>query len=405
MKKNRCDPIFSKRTAWQLEANPLSQKIQALRAAGRPLWDLTVTNPTQCGFRYLSPALLQAFQDPRNLVYDPQPHGLLAAREALCAFYAKQGVRLEPDQFFLTAGTSEAYSYLFKLLADPGDGLWAPSPSYPLLEYLTGLHDMELHRYPLVMEPACQIDPAFWPEADALGAKALLVVHPNNPTGNYVNSAERQTLLELCARERMAFISDEVFHSFPLEGDAPPAPSFAHTNEVLTFTLGGISKLFGLPQMKLSWIIVTGPEDERREAVARLEIIADTYLSAGTPVQNAAVSWLAHADTMTGEIRQRIRQNLQTLKSQAAGREVRLLAPQGGWSAVLALPGAYNDEDWAMALAEKSGVIVHPGYLYDFEESAYAVVSLLTPPEIFTEGLERIRQAAVIPVPPGRQTA
>ncbi len=394
---------FSKRTGWKLEPNPLSQKIQALRAAGHRLWDLTVTNPTQCGFNYLTPGLLEAFRDPRNLIYDPQPRGLLQTRETLCAFYAKQGIHLEPDQIFLTAGTSEAYSFLFRLLANPGDGLWAPSPSYPLLEYLTGLHDMELHRYPLILEPSCRVDPEFFTDEDFWGAKALLVVHPNNPTGNYLQSPERQALIRHCAKARMALISDEVFHGFPLESDAPTEPSLAHTNEVLTFTLGGISKLLGLPQMKLSWVIVTGPAAERREAIARLEVIADTYLSAGTPVQNALGSWLAHADAMAGEIRRRTRANLKTLKAAQTG-DLKLIMPQGGWSAVLALPEALNDEDWAMTLAEKAGVIVHPGYLYDFEEGAYAVVSLLTPPAVFAEGLERLRQP-LTPGRPGHQTA
>jgi aspartate/methionine/tyrosine aminotransferase len=394
---------FSKRTAWKLEPNPLSQKIQALRAAGHRLWDLTVTNPTQCGFDYLAPELLEAFQDPCNLIYDPEPRGLLQTRETLCAFYAKQGIQLDPDQIFLTASTSEAYSFIFRLLADPGDGLWAPSPSYPLLEYLTGLHDMELHRYPLILEPFCRVDPDFFADADFLEAKALLVVHPNNPTGNYLQSPERQALIRHCAEARMALISDEVFYAFPLESPEPPAPSLAHTKDVLTFTLGGISKLLGLPQMKLSWIIVTGPAAEVREAMARLEVIADTYLSAGTPVQNALESWMAHADAMAGEIRSRTRENLKTLKAAQTG-DLKWIPPQGGWSAVLALPDAFNDEDWAMTLAEKAGVIVHPGYLYDFEEGAYAVVSLLTPPAVFAEGLERLRQSLIVGRP-GHQTA
>ncbi|MDD5217604.1 MAG: pyridoxal phosphate-dependent aminotransferase [Candidatus Omnitrophica bacterium] len=383
---------FSKRTDWTLTPNPLSQRLAELHQKGAPLLDLTISNPTLCGFKYLHEKLLKPLLCPQSLVYDPAPHGLLESRKALCAYYAGKGITVTPEQIFLTANTSEAYSFVFRLLADPQDALLAPQPSYPLLDYLAGLNDITIRRYPLHCAGGWKIDiETLAGQFYESNPRAVLVVHPNNPTGNYVNAEEHLMLNQLCESKETALIADEVFYDFNLNEGPVPAGSFAQNKNVLTFTLGGISKTLGLPQMKLSWLIVSGPAGIQAQAIERLEIISDTYLSASTPVQNALGPWLELQKGIHAEIRQRIIENHRSLCKALRGHPaIQILDSEGGWNAVLRMPDSLTDEDWALHLLEKTRVVVHPGYLYDFPDGAFVVLSLLPKTEIFKQGVEQI---------------
>jgi aspartate/methionine/tyrosine aminotransferase len=358
-----------------------------------PVLDLTESNPTRCGFSFYSGGLLEPLSDRANLVYEPDPGGLPEARRAVCRYYAEKGITVRPEQVFLTAGTSEAYSYLFRLLADPGEKIAVPVPSYPLFHYLADLSDTGIAEYPLVYEDGWRADRAALEKAAGEDVRALIVVNPNHPTGHFTGGGEKAFLARFCRERGMAVISDEVFLDFPLEQGARPE-SFAGNGETLTFTLSGISKVLGLPQMKLSWIVVSGPEDERREAAARLEMIADTYLSVNTPSQRALSPWLAARHPLLREIGDRLAGNLETLaRAVAASRRARLLRAEGGWYAILALEGPRTDEAVALELLEKEGVLVHPGYLFDFEAGSYIVLSLLPASEDFSEGVRRLARS------------
>ena len=382
---------FSKRTDWTVSPNLLTTKLAALKNEGRRILDLTVSNPTACGFHYLNPSLLEPFLQSQNLVYEPDPHGLPQTRRAICEDYRKKGILLDPPQIFVTAGTSEAYSFIFRLLFEPGQMLMVPRPSYPLLDYLGRLNDVHLEPYPLVYEKNWRSNFERIDGPADLEPRAVLLVNPNNPTGNFVCQAGLGEINMFCRTLDMAVISDEVFFDFALEEAPQDRVSLASNRSVLTFTLGGISKTLGLPQMKLSWIVVTGPEPLRARAVERLEIIADTYLSAGTPVQHALPQWLKLKEKIQTEILTRLAANYNfLLASFASSSYARILKTEGGWNAVLKLPFSLTDEEWAAAFLEKEEVLTHPGYLFDFEEGSFVVLSLLVPPEIFREGVTRI---------------
>jgi len=383
--------IFSKRTDWNTELNPLTQKAEQLRHHPDFL-NLTVSNPTECGFSYLTPELLAPLADSKGLHYSPDPRGLLSAREAVARYYAAKGILLHPDQIFLTASTSEAYSFVFKILAERGDRILGPAPGYPLMDYLAEINDVVLDRYPLNYKNGWQI------ETKALdsfkSAKAILTVHPSNPAGHYVSEGEQAFLSQWALRHHAAILSDEVFFDFSSE-ENPPAPSFAAQNNVLTFTLSGISKILGLPQMKLSWIVVSGPEELRMNALRRLEIVADTYLSASTPIQLALSFWLDRAPAIQSEIQKRIHANRAFLDQTFAGSTIDALKSSGGWTAILRMPPEKTDEGWALHLAEQQKILLHPGYLFDIQEDMTAlVISLITPEAQFQEGLQRLRTAA-----------
>lgn len=382
---------FSKCTGWVSAPNPLAEATERLRNEGREILNLTESNPTNAGFRYLTRELLNGLIHDKNLRYEPNAHGLPEAREAVCRYYEKKGTRLSPGQIILTASTSEAYSYVFRLLANAGECVLAPRPSYPLMDYLADVNDLRMIRYDLAFDNAWRIDFENLEEGFHENPKAVMVVHPNNPTGSYVQSPEAVLLNKMAARKDVAVISDEVFFDYEIAGNPAGIRSFAANREVLTFTLSGISKVLGLPQMKLSWIVVTGPENEKAEALRRLEIISDTYLSVSTPVQRALPVWFEHADRIRAEIKERIRHNWKYLR-ESAGRAdaVKLCAPEGGWYCVCRLPWMRSDEEWALSLLESDQVLIHPAYLFDSTEESLAVVSLITPPEIFREGIARI---------------
>jgi alanine-synthesizing transaminase len=389
--------FFARRTAWDLATNRYTKALEAQRRAGRELLDLTASNPTTVGLRYRNNELLRALANPEALRYDPQPKGLLAAREAIARYYAERGVNLSPGDLILTTSTSEAYSFVFRLLCDPGDGLLVPTPSYPLFDFLAGIQDVMLFPYELVYDHGWQIEVtslfAAVARAEAAGARprAVLVVHPNNPTGSYVKARELQLLNDVCAEHDMAIIADEVFLDYML-GDERPL-TFASTNAALTFTLSGLSKISGLPQMKVAWIAVGGPPAVKQDALARLDVIADTYLSMNAPVQLAVPAMLDERAGIQSQLLERVRKNLAELDSQLTRQQLcRRLEVEGGWYAILRVPAAGSDEELAIALLEQTGVLVQPGHFYDFAGDGHLVLSLITESEIFAKGVARILQ-------------
>ena len=382
--------MFSSRTGWALEPNRFSAALQRHRAAGKEALDLTESNPTRCGFAYHP--MLAALQDPRGLAYNPHPKGLRSAREAVCDYYQQRGAEVDPEQVIVTANTSEGYSFLFRLLCDPGDEVLVPAPSYPLFEFLAAIEDVKLVSYPLLYDHGWQIDLNGMSEALTARTRAILVVHPNNPTGSFVKPAEIDLLDALCRERRLALVADEVFLDYAHDGAA--RPSFASPRQALTFTLSGISKICALPQMKLAWIVTGGAPELAREALARLEVIADTYLSVNTPVQLALPDFLAQRDEIQRQVKERVAANLAELDRQLAEQEsVRRLDVEGGWYAVLRVPVTRSDEELAVALLDEQSVAVHPGHFYDFPGEGYLVVSLITPEGVFAEGIGRVLAA------------
>jgi alanine-synthesizing transaminase len=371
---------FSKRTAWNTEETDLARAYRLRKAAG-PLADLTASNPTRCGFQY-SPDLLDSLRDDRSLVYDPNPRGSLAARTEICRYYARFNAHLTPNQLILTTSTSEAYSFLFRLLCDPGSEIVVPQPGYPLFDFLATLDDIRLKPAPLVYDQGWQIEPEGFRRAIGPETRAIVLVHPNNPTGHFTKRWEAEELGRLCREHALALIVDEVFLDY---GFAGKIESFASGLEgVPVFVVSGLSKIAGLPQMKAAWIAATGPGSD--EALERLEVIADTFLSMNAPVQCAIPAWLEGAGAIQGQILERVQANLAELDRQI-GRApaVTRLKVEGGWYAVVRIPALQPDEQTVRELLGR-GVWVHPGYFFGMPESGWLVVSLLGPEEEFARG-------------------
>ena len=429
--------VFSDRTSWMLAPNRLTEALEARRRAGLPILDLTGSNPTRAGIAYPAAEIGEALAAPDPHLYDPDPRGEPAAREAVSAWYAGRGLRVGPDRLFLTPGTSESYAWLFKLLCDPGDAVLVPRPSYPLFEFLAGLESVAAVTYPLRYSRRWEIEvdalrlaaksgaPA--PSgADARSAaartthaagtgggpgprvRALVVVNPNNPTGSFLSRGERALLADIAAEHDLALISDEVFSSFPVglamdaahhAGTSPalradtdhPVVSLLGSDDVPAFVLDGLSKSAGLPGMKAGWIAVQGPPAFREPAMARLEVIADTYLSVGAPVQRALPRLIELAAPVADRIRARIARGAEILRSAvAAAPSCELLTIEGGWSAVVRVPRTLSEDALCLELLEKDGVLVQPGWFFDFEEAqSHLVVSLLTPEADLREGIAR----------------
>jgi len=380
------------RTAWDHAESSYAAAVREARASGRRVFDLTVSNPTRCGFNYDAEALLGPLRDPRALVYDPNPRGMVGAREAVARYYTGHGARVAVDDLILTTSTSESYSFLFRLLCDAGDEVLVAQPSYPLFDFLADLDDVRLRSYPLFYDHGWWTDFAELERAITQRTRAVLVVHPNNPTGHWTGAGERERLEALCVRHGLALIVDEVFLDYSLRELTPPPQSFAcGAHPALTFVLSGLSKIAGLPQMKAAWIAALGPERERAEALARLEIVADTFLSMNAPVQLAMASWLAGRGAIQRQILERARGNLATLRRVAAESPGRLqvLEVDAGWSAVLGLPGCVGEVDCAERLARERGVIVHPGGFYGMGEAGGVVVSLIGLAEEFAVSIQR----------------
>lgn len=374
--------MFSQRLKWDVHANPISRLVAHKRSAGVPVLDLTESNPTHAGFSY-SPEILAPLVDLRALRYDPDPRGIQTAREAVASYYARRGPRIDSSRVLLTASTSEAYSYLFKLLADPGDEVLAPRPSYPLFEFLASLESVQVRQYPLLYDGAWHIDFEALERSVTPRTRAIVVVNPNNPTGSFLKMAEQERLESLCVSCGLAILSDEVFCDYPHGEDAQRVPTLVGERQALTFSMSGLSKISGLPQLKLGWIAVSGPS--AREACERLEWIADTYLSVSTPVQLALPRLLMAP--VRDEIRRRTAENLRWLLEVAQGTALNVLRAEGGWYAVVQVPRTRSEEEWVLTLLEHHDVLVQPGFFYDFESEAFLVLSLLTESAVFHEGV------------------
>ncbi|HUS18464.1 MAG TPA: pyridoxal phosphate-dependent aminotransferase [Terriglobales bacterium] len=382
--------MFSKRTEWNLETNRFSAALERLRCEGKSLLDLTVSNPTTSGFKSDEGKILQSLAEGTALQYSPEPRGLRSAREAVRGYYATLpcAASVANEQIFLTTSTSEGYSYAFRLLCNPGEEVLVPRPGYPLFEFLATIQDVSLASYPLIYDHGWHLD---WYSLESMineRTRAVVVVHPNNPTGSFVQPGERERLGELCAKHGLAIIADEVFLDYRF---GPAVASFVDHQQCLTFTLSGLSKVCGLPQMKVAWMVVSGPAPAQKEAISRLEIIADTYLSLNTPVQAAMPELLNMRHRFQEQLNSRLRNNLdeldRRLQSSASCRRLEVV---GGWYATLRVPATQSDEDLAISLMEKHGVIVHPGHFFDFPADGYLVVSLMTPEEDFREGIKRV---------------
>lgn len=370
----------------------LAKRLRALREAGIPVRDLTQSNPTRAGLLYPEEAIRAALSRPESLIYRPDPKGLAEARAAVAAYYGGRGWAVNPDQIVLTSGTSEAYSFLLKLLCDPGDEILVPSPGYPLLDYVGLLENVELLRFPL-SDPFAGT--AAWRvrrevlEAQASArTRALAWIQPNNPTGNVASAEDAAELLSFAAARGLSVIVDEVFADY-LRAGIPFTP--LRPDSGLVFTLNGVSKILALPQMKLSWIVIDGPAGEVRAARERLEIIADTYLSVNTPVQAALSDLMKLAPAIQDQIRARLEMNEAQARAALAGQQrVRCVFPEGGWYLVLRLPDALEEEEFTLRLLSEAHVHAHPGYMFGFDEGSWVVVSLLTPPEEFGEGMRHL---------------
>ena len=385
--------MFSERTNWKLAQNRFTKALEEVRARGAKVLDLTVSNPTRAGLRYEEQAILGALASPRALDYDPQSKGLRQAREAVAEYYREEHRvrRTDAEQIILTTSTSEGYSFVFRLLCNAGDELLVPKPSYPLFEFLADLQDVKLTPYELIYDHGWQMDFPSLEKALTARARGVVVVHPNNPTGSYVQAAEMTMLNSFCAERGLAVIADEVFLDYGLENTEHA--SFAGNREVLTFTLSGLSKIAALPQMKVAWVVTSGPESEAAEAMARLEVIADTYLSMNAPLQWATPALLAQRKEIQPQLLERVRTNLTELDRQLVGqRACQRLSVEGGWYAVLRVPVTRSDEDLAIELLREKSVLVHPGHFYDFPRDGYLVLSLITPQLEFAEGMTAILQ-------------
>jgi alanine-synthesizing transaminase len=387
--------FFARRTSWNLATNRYSEALDAHRRAGKELLDLTASNPTNIGLHYRDDEILRALTNREALQYEPQSKGLLSAREAIAAYYMEHAAQISSDDLILTTSTSEAYSFVFRLLCDPGDAVLVPTPSYPLFDFLADIQDVKLFPYELVYDHGWQVDAmsvfGSVDQALATGARcrAVLTVHPNNPTGSFLQPRELQLLNDVCAENDMAIIADEVFLDYALA--AQPPLTCAANEEALTFTLSGLSKIAGLPQMKVAWIAVSGPPALKQEAIARLDVIADTYLSMNAPVQLAVPAMLDERRNIQPQLLQRVRENLAELDRRLATQKLcNRLEVEGGWYAILRVPARGSDEELAIALLKEKNVLVQPGHFYDFAAEGYLVVSLITPGDEFAAGIRRL---------------
>jgi hypothetical protein len=404
--------MFSSRLPWSRVTNRLTRALEARRAAGGPILDLTASDPTRAGLPYPGAEIGAALAAGAAAPHEPAPLGLPEARAAVAARHAARGYPVPPGRVVLTAGTSEAYAFLFKVLADPGDAVLVPRPSYPLFEYLAALESVRPVPYDLEYDGRWRIDrDGLRRRAEsAPPPRALVVVNPNNPTGSALDSGDRAWLLGLCAGRGLPVIADEVFLDYPAEAGAGPAPAGGPppgravsilpgrgeaAPEIPVFALGGLSKSCGLPHLKLGWIAVAGPPGTAAAAVERLELVADTYLSVATPVQRAAARLLDLGEGVRASIRARLAGNRETLRRLAGpGSACRVLESDGGWYAVLRVPAVRPEEELVLELLERDGVLVHPGYFFDFSAEAFLILSLLPPPAEFDAALARVLRRA-----------
>ncbi len=384
--------MFSSRIKWSLESNRLARLLEEKRRSRKNVLDLTESNPTRVGFVYPADEILSALGQEPAMIYEPTPRGLMVTREAIAGYYDERGSDVDSERIHLTASTSEGYSYLFKLLADHGRSVLVPQPSYPLFEFLAALEGVELSPYEL-----SYVHPAGWRidfnsigEAINQETSAIIVVNPNNPTGSFIKQNELERLNEVCVRHDLALIVDEVFADYAFDSSEQRAAPLVTNDSALTFVMSGVSKVLALPQMKLAWIITSGPQALRDAAIERLDLIADTYLSVSAPVQHAAPVWLKLRAKLQEDVLNRVRVNLKLLADRTENSACRLLSVEGGWYATLELPRHYSEEEWALTLLQKDDVLVHPGYFFDFPREAFLVLSLLPEPEVFRKAVNRL---------------
>lgn len=401
---------FSSRTNWQHQPNLLNQALERRRSKGLVIHDLTASNPTECGIHYPGKEILAALSDPAALQYHPDPKGLPGARAAICEYYRRRNIPIDPADIVLTAGTSEAYAMILKLLCNAGDAVLVPRPSYPLFEFLAEINDVKLQHYRLGYDHGWHIDVESIKEQISRTTRALAIINPHNPTGMFLKRSELEAIERIAIEYRLALVVDEVFSEYRFGGDAAEVQATANRSTVPTFTLNGISKLLGLPQMKLAWIVASGPPKERREAIERLETISDTFLSVNTPIQVALPELFEVCEPVRTQIVNRVGSNYSFLHSRLdpaavrlpeAGGLVRLrptgfgglvslLVSEGGWYAIIRVPRIRTDEEWALQVLDQKGVYVHPGYFFDFEDEGFLVISLLPEPGLFREGIEKL---------------
>jgi aspartate/methionine/tyrosine aminotransferase len=381
--------MFSSRTSWNRQPNRLTQLHEERKNSGKRILDLTNSNPTECGILYPEANILSAFSNPSILRYQPDPRGLFSARKAVSVSYAAKKLTVDPSNIFLTASTSEAYSIILKLLCNAGDNVLVPMPSYPLFEYLAQVNDVHLLHYSLRFSNEWYMDPNSIRSAVTDKTKAIVLVHPHNPTGMFLKQSEFHEIVEVAKQHRVALIVDEVFIDYPLRNDTYSVGSTVSEAEVLTFTLNGLSKMCGLPQMKLGWIVVSGQQDMVAEASERLEILCDTFLSVNTPIQVALPTLFETGATIRTSILNRIRSNFSFLQNELRATSCSALPSEGGWHGLVKIPVTKTDEQWAVSLLEK-GVYVHPGYFFDLREG-FLVVSLLVEEPLFQEGVAILR--------------
>jgi hypothetical protein len=390
--------MISSRLPADLSPNATARAASALRDSGVAVIDLTESNPTRAAFSY-PPGVVAALADPRALHYEPHPLGLVAAREAVAADFLRRGLVVSPERVGLTASTSEAYGFLFKLFCNPGDAVLVPQPSYPLFEYLTRLESVRPAPYRLEYHGAWRVDMDSVRHALTARTRALLVVSPNNPTGSFLHGDDLVQLTDLCAAHDLALIGDEVFADFPLD-PSPAARSVLAQRDVVTCSLGGLSKSAGLPQLKLGWVGFSGPPSKLTDVLPAYEVIADAYLSVSTPVQVAAPALLSEGAGIRAQIQARVASNLARLRELAASYPaVRVLTCEGGWSAVVQVPALASEEALVLQLLTEDHVLVHPGYFFDFEREAFLVVSLLIETELFAQGVSRLLARATTSIP------
>ncbi len=385
---------YSRRLPWLLSSNPFSKSIEEKRLKGVPLLDLTVSNPTLVFSDYPHSAIARAYAGIRNFTYQPNPAGLYDARSAVSEFYKSRNIAISPDRLLLTASTSEAYALLFKLLCNPDDEVLVPRPSYPLFEYLASLEAVHVATYQLLYDGSWFVDFGNLQEAISSRTRAIVLVNPNNPTGSFLKIWEAEKLFELARQHSLPIISDEVFMDYSLAPSADRNNTLIGHDSVLSFSLNGLSKAAGMPQMKLGWIAVNGPREDAAIAHQHLELLLDTYLSVSTPVQHALPELLKIGTGIREQIFARAKQNLETASELLRGAPAHCLHTEGGWSAIIQLPKTVSEDVWVARLLEEHSVIVQPGYFFDMTSEPYVVVSLITPPEDFAEGIVRLRHVA-----------
>ncbi len=399
--------MFAERTNWNLTPNRLSDALAQHLAAGKRLYDLSASNPTEVGFSYDRETILHAMCNPAAMTYVPDPKGLLRARQGVAEYYAERGDEVSVEDIILTASTSEAYSFVFRALCSPGDELLVPAPSYPLFGFIADIHDVRLAHYPLIYDNGWQIDFPSLEKAITPRTRGIIVVNPNNPTGHFVKPEELATLNEICSTRNMALIADEVFLDFahsdfgarresfkaarPRAANGGRPSSLAVNGGALTFTMSGLSKISGLPQMKAAWLIASGPDPLKKQAVERIEVVADTYLSMNAPIQLALPVFLQQRHGFQKQVLTRVRRNVGELDRQLMIRKAcSRLEIEGGWYAVVRAPATRSDDDLAVDLLTKKGIYVHPGHFYDFATDGYLIVSLIMPERDFAEGCRQM---------------